>query len=174
MKMYPTNYKGVRSHDHLCLGPDLTLVTCLSTGVCQAPRWTGLDKRKALLYPGVKPPVLIQTDPQCHQAFWTSPGRSLVRMSPDVYFSKHLVMQEIKQRAPCTGVGFWPLGNLVGSQAWRMWGPTGETVQDLGSNRHQTNGACWYLSQCLILKNRDCVLSDQPSRSLNSSSQERD
>lgn len=43
MKMDPTNYKGVRSFDHLGLGPDLTLVACLSTGVCQAPRWTGLD-----------------------------------------------------------------------------------------------------------------------------------
>ena len=128
MKMYPTNYKGDRSHGHLCLGPDRTLVARLSTGVCQAPRWTGLDKRKALLYPGVKPPVLIQTDPQWHQCFWASPGRSLVRMSPGVYFSKHLVTQEVKQRAPCTGVGFRPLGNLVGSQAWRMWGPKWETA----------------------------------------------
>lgn len=43
MNMDPTNYKGVRSLDHLGLGPDLTLVACLSTGVCQAPCWTGLD-----------------------------------------------------------------------------------------------------------------------------------
>lgn len=35
MKMYPTDAKELFTHDHLCLGPDLPLVACLSTGVCE-------------------------------------------------------------------------------------------------------------------------------------------
>lgn len=48
-----------------------------------------------------------------------------------------------------------------------MWGPRWETMQDLGSNRDQTNGACWYLSQCLIFEELGtAALSDQSSGSL--------
>lgn len=107
--------KGVRSHDHLCLGPDLTLVACLSTGVCQAPCWTAWTGQEESSLVSRNQTSSSDSDrPTMSPVLLSIAWTFLSQNEPGVCFSKHLVMQEVKQWAPCIGVGF----PAPGEPAW--------------------------------------------------------